>query len=466
MNNVIFISGLYSQLISATMRPISSYQLAWWLRKHNIESQVIEFTQLMSSEQLVRLIEQCMDSSTHSICVSTVFWPMNPTVIPEPIKSTLEIIKKKYPNLSIVAGGPNVHRFDPSNTIFDVKITGDGEDKLLSYCQEKKYKLTLPNQKFDIVHDEHRYSEKDLILSHEAVPMELGRGCIFKCKFCSSANIGKAKGTYQRGYDYIFDEIKYNYEKFGTTHYMFLDDTVNEDEEKINYIANISKRLGVQITWSGYIRVDLIWSKKNYNELFDSGLRNAYFGLESFHPEASKIIGKGWNGQHGKEWIPKLYNELWNKQVKIEASFIVGLPKETEESLLETVKWINEINAGYMFFYPLDLKNDTTNSELSSVFSRDYPKYNYIINNGNQWYNTETKIGRPKAEALASKLNKMLFNHTMGGWNSNHLYNIGMSLDEIRNTKLIDLGHILAREKSNFINKYVGKFNTIYPHKM
>jgi radical SAM superfamily enzyme YgiQ (UPF0313 family) len=126
-------------------------------------------------------------------------------------------------------------------------------------------------------------------------------------------------------------------------------------EEKINYIANISKRLGVQITWGGYIRVDLIWSKKNYNELFDSGLRNAYFGLESFHPEASKIIGKGWNGQHGKEWIPKLYNDLWNKQVKIEASFIVGLPKETEESLLETVKWINDINAGYMFFYPLDL---------------------------------------------------------------------------------------------------------------
>jgi hypothetical protein len=118
-----------------------------------------------------------------------------------------------------------------------------------------------------------------------------------------------------------------------------------------------------------------------------------------------------------------------------------------------------------MFFYPLDLKNDTSNSELSSVFSRDYPKYNYTINDGNQWYNTETKIGRPEAESLARELNKMLTNHTMGGWNSNHLYNIGMSLDEIRNTKLIDLGHILAREKSNFINKYVNKFNAIYPHK-
>ncbi len=466
MNNLIFISGLYSHAIEATMRPVSCYQLAWWLRKHSIESQVIEFTQLLTSAQITDLIETSIDQTTHTIAISTVFWNTNPKpIVPEQIQESINFIKNKYPRLTIIGGGPNINRFAASTpNFFDICMTGDSEDQLLNYCQLKKYNLTLPNRKFNIVESQHRYSQKDVILEHEAVPLELGRGCIFKCKFCSSANIGKLKGTYQRKYDYIFEEIKYNYENFGTTHYMFLDDTINEDVEKIEYLSTIPKRLGVDITWGGYLRVDLIWSHKNHNQLFDSGLRNAYFGLESFHPDASRIIGKGWNGQHGKDWIPELYNNYWKKQVKLEASFIVGLPEEDEESLNETAKWISDLNAGYMFFYGLDLKHNPENSMLESAFSREYKKYNYIIDENDQWINTKTGFTRKSAEALANKLTSQIkqTNPTMGGWTSNHLYNIGMSLDDIRTTPLKSLGSILQKNKEQFVNNYISKFKNLY----
>lgn len=466
MNNIIFLSGLYSHAIDATMRPISCYQLAWWLRQHDIESQVIEFTQLLTAEQIVDLIETCIDETTHTIAIGTVFWNTNPKpVVPDQVLNSVRHIKNKYPHLTILGGGPNIRRFSAHTpNFFDMVMSGDSEDQLLNYCQEKKFNARLENKKFNIVECQHRYSKKDLILEHEAVPLELGRGCIFKCKFCSSANIGKLKGTYQRNYDYIFDEIKYNYENFGTTHYMFLDDTINEDMEKIEYLSKIPKRLGVDITWGGYLRVDLIWSHENYNQLFDSGLRNAYFGLESFHPAASKIIGKGWNGTHGKEWIPKLYNDYWNKQVKLEASFIVGLPEEDEQSLNETAKWITELNAGYMFFYGLDLKHNPGNSMLESAFTREYKKYNYIIDENDEWINTKTGFTRKSADALANKLTTQVRQHgpTMGGWTSNHLYNIGMSLEEIRNTTLHDLGYILRRNRDRFVNNYISKFKDLY----
>ncbi len=441
------------------MRPVSSYQLAWWLRHHGIESQVIEFCQLLPTDVLIRLIEKSLDETTHSICISTVFWPTNPYKTPQNISSAVKFIKEKYPFIKIIGGGQNINRYE---NLFDIKMAGEGEDQLLKYCLEKVNKTTTSH--FNIVDCQHLYSEKDFILEHESVPIELGRGCIFKCKFCSAPNLGKLKKTYQRKYDYVFDDIKNAHEKFGTTNFMFLDDTINEDNEKMEFLATIPKRLGVDITWGGYIRVDLIWSQKNHNLLFDSGLRNAYFGLETFHPEASQIIGKGWNGKHGKEWIPILYNDLWNKQVKFEASFIVGLPKEKEDSLYETAKWVNELQAGNIFFYALDLKHDTTGSELESVFTREYPKYNYTIDPvTNQWINEENGFTRKKAETVSAELNKLVYKKAgVGGWTSFHLYNAGMEIEDIRNVPLTQVGPILDSALVSFVKRYVSKFESYY----
>jgi len=460
MNNVIFLSGLWSVRVQAVMRPMACHQLAWWLRRNKIESQVIEFVQLMTADELIMLIEKCIDETTHSICISTVFWPANPWIIPENIKLAIAYVKTKYPHLYIVGGGQSVSRY---GNFFDLHFMDNSEDSLLKYCQEKQNKLGIKNDKFDILTCEHRFSKKDLIMEHETVPMELGRGCIFKCKFCGAPNIGKRKGTYQRKFDLVLDEIKYNYEQFGTTNYMFLDDTINEDPEKVEFLASLKNKLGFQITWCGYIRVDLIWSQNNSDKLFESGLRNAYFGLESLHSEASKSIGKGWNGSHGKEWIPYLYNTLWDKQVKIEASFIVGLPHETESSLLETAEWINKLKAGYMFFYPLDLRHKVAPGAPESEFTREYPKYNYVIDENDQWYNTVTGISRKSAEKLSIKLSNMVVDScTVSGWTSAQLYNVGMELENIKEVHIRQVAPILNREKDKFINRYINKFLEMY----
>ena len=143
-----------------------------------------------------------------------------------------------------------------------------------------------PNVKFDITTSDHRFDDADCILPNEVLPIELGRGCMFKCKFCSTPNKGKRKSTYQRNYQNILDEIQWNKEQFGVTRYNFLDDTVNEDPIKLLNLSKIKEHLGFGIIWNGYIRADLIWSNQKTAEyLIDSGMRTCYMGIETFNKD-------------------------------------------------------------------------------------------------------------------------------------------------------------------------------------
>ena len=60
------------------------------------------------------------------------------------------------------------------------------------------------------------------ILDKESIPIEFGRGCIFKCKFCAYDLTGKKKGTYIRDLSQIRDELILTWEKYGTTNFYFI----------------------------------------------------------------------------------------------------------------------------------------------------------------------------------------------------------------------------------------------------
>ena len=72
-------------------------------------------------------------------------------------------------------------------------------------------------------------------------PIEIARGCIFKCAFAFFDLIGKRKGDWTKTEDTIYNEMMYNFEKFGTMQYMVSDELVNESVEKVQMLARIAK---------------------------------------------------------------------------------------------------------------------------------------------------------------------------------------------------------------------------------
>lgn len=420
MNEIIFWTGIWPHWCS---RPIGTYQLAHWLRTHRIESQIIDFCQWHSADELVSLTKLFIGNKTKFIGVSTSFW--SDERVPFNIQRAITVIKNEYPHIQFVFGGARAD----SDAIKPLGFTlvGEAENSLLNLIKGHNISLL-----FDITKLEHRFSDNDCIIRGEVLPIELGRGCIFKCKFCGHHNLGKLKHTYQRPIQFIENEISYNYEKFKTTHYHFLDDTVNEDPVKVKNLSAIPNNTGVDIKWNGYLRLDLLARYPDtVEQLATSGMKSCFFGVETFHPEASRKIGKGWNGKHAKDFLPRLHKEFWNGDINIWANFIVGLPNESASNIEESFNWCINNPIGHYQFVPLSLYIHRSDSGSVSDFNKNYKNYGYSIDQNNNWFNQH--MSQQEAGDICIDYNKKLIPYNkLSSWSLFDAVSCGIDLEQGR----------------------------------
>lgn len=450
MNEIIFWTGIWPDWFT---RPIGTYQLAHWLRMHNINCQVIDFCQWLSSEELIELTDPFITNKTKYIGISTTFWPTG--IIPQNIKDAIDHIRKYNTSIKFIFGGAQ-QLTSEIKAISDIVITGEAENKLLNLIKGHN----IGSSTFDITQLSHRFDQQDCIIEGEILPIELGRGCIFQCKFCGHHNLGKAKHTYQRCMHLVEDEIIYNYEKFKTVNYHFLDDTVNEDQDKVLNLSLLPKKTGVNISWTGYLRADLLWRYPDTPfQLKESGLQSCFFGIESFHPLASRSIGKGWSGKHAKEYLPKLYNDIWNKEIPIWNNFIVGLPHETPGDLLETLKWCIDNPMGLHRFVVLNLYSNRDGESISE-FGKNYKNYGYELNAKNQW--VSPTMTQSIATSLCFALNSRVKNaNKLACWVLSDLINCGVPFDLGKTLFLKDRDNYKKKNFEPFLNAYKLKLKSL-----
>ena len=441
-------------------RTVACYQLASWLRKHGYTVKVIDFCHLMSSADLAAITEKHIDSDTLAIGVSATFWHrISRTTSLELIESeplwvsdARKILDTRI-KLPWLLGG-----YVSSSTILKLDWTrflGFVEDSLLKWMDENSSKL-VRRELFDVKGISKSFLANDFIQPFEVVPIELGRGCQFKCKFCSYPLIGKEKGTYLRDFGLLKEEFIRNYNEWGTTKYYFQDDTVNESEEKVRALAEIAQSLPFRLEWTGYNRLDLIWSRPDTIQLLkDSGLRSAVFGIESFHPAASVAVGKGWNGKRGKEFLLKLKEE-WKGDITWYLSLIIGLPGEDRDSIIETNQWCIDNEMYSWEFQPLTI-NRNLNNIYRSEFEREYKKYGYSFDDigdynwkNNLWTAVDARTLADELRVMGEKYQKP------AGFLLSSLASSGYTFNELiyKFKKDIDWADYRIK-KSSIINNYV-----------
>jgi hypothetical protein len=392
----------------ALYRTGGPYVIAHHLRKNNISVQVIDYIQYITEAQLIFFLRKFLPKDKSKPCVigiSTTFFQVVDKKLPEHIVNAIGTVKKEYSNLNVVAGGARAHQLPKKYNHINYAIYSYSEDVTLELINgilgrtplDHKFKLkttlTQENTKFDIVQSDFRFSKEDCVRPGEALPLEISRGCIFKCKFCRFPHIGKKKNDYIKCIDRVREELIYNYETFGTTNYYVLDDTFNETPEKVKEFYDMTQTLPFKINWCAYLRIDLIHRfPETAVWLKESGLVGAFFGIETFHPKASALVAKGWSGKHGKDYLLELKN-IWGDDVIMSISLILGIPPETWEDTVETHNWLSDNQISNWGWHTLAI-NGNVNKFDKSEFERYPEKYGFTfpyLNKPNDWHHESIK---------------------------------------------------------------------------
>jgi len=406
----------------------------------------------MSKDELISYTEKFITGDTICIGASSTFWATDGkkgtsgSNIQEKIQEVILTLREKYPHVKFVLGGHNADFVSTENyKLFDASIIGDAEDNFLELVNSwrdhksifhpvtrggKPFINAVSNKMFNIEHCDHKFVDNDCIIDGEPLPIEISRGCIFKCAFCQYPHIGKTKFDYLRNFDLIKEELEYNYSRWGTTNYYILDDTFNDSDFKMQRWHEITSGLPFKINYSSYLRADLLHRNPHHIDLLrDSGLFSCHIGIETFHPEASRLIGKGWCGKEAKSFLPQLKSK-WH-DIIIRATFILGIPPETIDDFNSTLEWlIDNKNCAIdsWRFHPLFITPGKRT--MSSEFDKNFEKYGFTYDSKTSQWNTPY-FDSTSAYNLANEFNEMEKTLIIDNWSAISYLGLGVTKQEL-----------------------------------
>lgn len=370
------------------------------------------------------------------------------------VKFILNLVKFMAPQAKILYGGSKSHFFAPYDVDknIDYYVTGHADISIIDITDNLAGKKESLEHVSGKIVDSYKYPEPDInnintnwwkypVIKNEGLPIELARGCIFKCKFCNYQLTGKKKGTYLRDPQQVKDEMIKNWEVHGTETYYFTDDTFNDDNDKLESLYKAFQELPFKLKFASFLRLDLINRFPHQAQLLkDMGLVGAFFGIESMNQKSATAVGKGMRTEKVKE---KLYSlresNQWGNDVNIEAGFILGLPYDTPEYFKELIDWCmeedNPIDA--CRFSPLMLFHYKDNPELNryaSEFSLNPEIYGYEVDRVCKWKLPSQGLDYMSCLDYSNCFNDMVSSKTkIAGFGVITALNTGVNIEDIRN---------------------------------
>lgn len=191
------------------------------------------------------------------------------------------------------------------------------------------------------------------------------------CIYCSKMGSGEYAGNKEKSLKDQFEDIKnmmlkkwskakyIAYFSANTNTYAPIEKLKKAWEEVLNY-ENV---IGINIS----TRPDSI-SKECYDYLEKLNKKTDLtieLGLQTIHEKTSKLI----NRCHTLECFENCVKELNKRNIKVLVHIINGLPYETKEMMLETVKYLNNLNIWGIKIHMLNVLKDT---KLEQLYQKEH----------------------------------------------------------------------------------------------
>lgn len=273
-----------------------------------------------------------------------------------------KLIRELRPDIHITMGGNfttrivrNWREANPISHLFDTFILYEGEDSLHLLCESlfnggvDQIPGLVEQQGMELVHtppkdvnlDENPAPNFDHIPLDKyfapgpVIPTYASRSCAWSCAFCS---IPFASNRFRmRKANQIADEMEYLARRYGSRHFMFVDEIMT-----VPSMRNLSDELiqrNSKFFWYGETRFNPSINQDLADRLYQSGCRRMNFGLESFNQRVLNLMNK----ETDVEFIPKNIESFLKAGVAVHLFTILGFPGETKEETLKTIYFAEEI---------------------------------------------------------------------------------------------------------------------------
>jgi len=297
------------------------------------------------------------------------------------LKDLARKVKALYPDKKIILGGPLVSAAPETvlkNIDVDIGIIGEGELTSVDLINTLEKGGGLENVNgicfkagSEIIKTEPRDLIKNLddipspawelfpmhiylkhhnlgYGSHNSINITTERGCPFHCTFCYDAFQNQAR---LRSPENIITELKELKRKFNIKSVHFCDETFTLNRERTIKICKMMIEEKLDLSWATLARVNLVdeellgWMKK-------AGCMTLSFGVESGNQDNLNKIRKGTTVEQGLKAI-KITRKAG---ITPDASFMIGIPGETLESIQDSVKFCKKTKfllQHFFFFTPI-----------------------------------------------------------------------------------------------------------------
>lgn len=165
-------------------------------------------------------------------------------------------------------------------------------------------------------------------------------GCPFNCSFCIMPKLGFK----QRAIKNVIRELKY-IKGLGIKNIYFDDQTFGADRKRAIKLCKQIIANHLFFEWVCFSRVDVV-NKELLTFMIKAGCKLIMFGVESGSQEILDRHRKGIT----KDQIRKTFRLCKEMGIEVVGTFILGLPGDTKETCLETIRFAKELDCDYASF--------------------------------------------------------------------------------------------------------------------
>ncbi len=175
--------------------------------------------------------------------------------------------------------------------------------------------------------------------------VKVSRGCPFHCFFCLATPVSGHKVRFRSAHN-VLKEVQECIDKYKIKNFIFWSDIFDIDRGWVVELCNLIISSGVKIIWSANTRADLM-DEELAKLMYKAGCRLVSIGVESGSQEILDKMGKRITLSQARETV----NVFKKAKIKVYNYFVIGLPWEKEEHIMQTINFALELDSDFVSFY-------------------------------------------------------------------------------------------------------------------